>query len=152
MVEITEDNNNKANFFCLDCGCDTYSWEYYSVHNEIWMLAFRKDLEEDCLKKLGIFDLTFRDLNLSEDKILSLLMSMFPKPRGMLCIGCLEKRIGRRLTKNDFQDCPVNHEENWYTQSSRLQDRLGLEVKPDWENRKRREDFQKYLRELRVMK
>jgi len=29
---------------------------------------------------------------------------------GMLCIGCLEERLGRRLTPDDFMDCPVN---NW---------------------------------------
>lgn len=27
---------------------------------------------------------------------------------GMLCIGCLEKRIGRTLTDNDFTDCLLN--------------------------------------------
>lgn len=27
---------------------------------------------------------------------------------GYLCIGCLEKRLGRRLTPNDFTDAPVN--------------------------------------------
>lgn len=28
---------------------------------------------------------------------------------GMLCIGCLENRIGRRLTPSDFSDFPVNN-------------------------------------------
>lgn len=27
---------------------------------------------------------------------------------GMLCIGCLEKRLGRELTAKDFTDCPLN--------------------------------------------
>jgi hypothetical protein len=27
---------------------------------------------------------------------------------GMLCIGCLETRLGRQLTHEDFTDCPVN--------------------------------------------
>ena len=27
---------------------------------------------------------------------------------GMLCIGCLENRIGRTLTNEDFTDCIVN--------------------------------------------
>ena len=26
----------------------------------------------------------------------------------MLCLNCLEKRIGRPLTKNDFPDMPIN--------------------------------------------
>lgn len=28
---------------------------------------------------------------------------------GMLCIGCLEERIGRKLTSADFTDAPINH-------------------------------------------
>lgn len=28
---------------------------------------------------------------------------------GMLCVGCLENRIGRKLNKADFFDCPVNN-------------------------------------------
>jgi hypothetical protein len=27
---------------------------------------------------------------------------------GFLCIGCLEVRVGRRLTRSDFTDAPVN--------------------------------------------
>ena len=43
---------------------------------------------------------------------------------GMLCIGCLEKRIGRKLRRQDFTDCPLN--EITETKSLRLQDRLSL--------------------------
>ena len=28
---------------------------------------------------------------------------------GFLCIGCLETRLGRQLTREDFTDCPVNN-------------------------------------------
>lgn len=42
---------------------------------------------------------------------------------GMLCIGCLEERLGRRLTKDDFILAPIN--DGWlFDQSPRLQDRL----------------------------
>jgi hypothetical protein len=27
---------------------------------------------------------------------------------GMLCIGCLELRLGQQLTRQDFKDCPLN--------------------------------------------
>ena len=30
------------------------------------------------------------------------------KDGGMLCVGCLEQRIGRELTARDFRDCPLN--------------------------------------------
>jgi hypothetical protein len=42
--------------------------------------------------------------------------------RGFLCIGCLEKRIGRRLRSADFTDAPVNNSHPWNT--ARLRDRL----------------------------
>ena len=34
----------------------------------------------------------------------------FNKKRGMLCIGCLEKRIGRKLKYEEFIDCELNNE------------------------------------------
>ena len=41
---------------------------------------------------------------------------------GMLCIGCLEKRIGRTLDKWDFLNVPVNYIGK---RSKRMVDRLG---------------------------
>jgi len=42
---------------------------------------------------------------------------------GRLCIGCLERRLGRRLTRDDFEaDNPANEVGHW--QSLRLRDRL----------------------------
>jgi hypothetical protein len=29
-------------------------------------------------------------------------------PEGYLCIGCLEKRLGRQLSAFDFKDLPIN--------------------------------------------
>jgi hypothetical protein len=40
----------------------------------------------------------------------------------ILCIGCLEARIGRTLTADDFTDAPVNNPDE--TMSERLRDRL----------------------------
>jgi hypothetical protein len=41
-----------------------------------------------------------------------------------LCIGCLENRIGRTLTRWDFIDCPLNAHPDW-PRSERLRNRLG---------------------------
>jgi hypothetical protein len=41
---------------------------------------------------------------------------------GMLCVGCLERRIGRRLVPADFTDCPLNRARG---SSERLRSRLG---------------------------
>lgn len=45
---------------------------------------------------------------------------------GMLCIGCVEARRGRRLHAGDFSDAPVNRLEGWLSsaKSARLADRL----------------------------
>lgn len=42
---------------------------------------------------------------------------------GMLCIGCLEKRLGRKLKPADFLPCPLN-ETKRTEGSKRLQSRL----------------------------
>lgn len=44
-------------------------------------------------------------------------------PPRILCIGCLEDRIGRRLMPSDFADLPIN-QPGWAA-SERLIDRLG---------------------------
>ena len=51
------------------------------------------------------------------------------KPHGgFLCIGCLEKRIGRQLDFRDFGDVPINA----YPASDRLSQRRGI-----WSNSRR---------------
>lgn len=45
---------------------------------------------------------------------------------GMLCIGCLEKRLGRRTNREDFTDCPLNVEMENKPRSLRLAHRLGI--------------------------
>ncbi len=52
-----------------------------------------------------------------------------PKKVGMLCIGCLEKRLGRPLTKSDFTDCRDNTVAK--PRSSRLRDRMSREAASD---------------------
>jgi hypothetical protein len=45
-----------------------------------------------------------------------------PNGRGMMCIGCVEARLGRELTASDFTDAPVN--DGVVGQSARLAARL----------------------------
>lgn len=42
---------------------------------------------------------------------------------GMLCVGCFEKRLGRKLNKYDFPDVTVN-DPKYEDKSQRLADRL----------------------------
>lgn len=44
-----------------------------------------------------------------------------PKGKGMLCIGCAEKRLGRMLTPDDFAPVDANKIDN---QSTRLLSRM----------------------------
>lgn len=44
---------------------------------------------------------------------------------GMLCIGCLEQRIGRGLQPSDFTDAPINLPRAIGEKSQRLNERLG---------------------------
>lgn len=44
--------------------------------------------------------------------------------RGLLCIGCLEQRIGFTLPLQDFTNAPVNLSHN-FERSRRLRQRLG---------------------------
>ena len=52
-----------------------------------------------------------------------------PARLGMLCIGCLEGRLGRRLTTADFPEAPLNDPTDLVFgpigRSRRLLDRLG---------------------------
>ncbi len=49
-----------------------------------------------------------------------------PKKKGMLCIGCLEERLGRKLHFRDFLWCPLNVINVFDSKTSeRLKDRLG---------------------------
>lgn len=45
--------------------------------------------------------------------------------RYLLCIGCLEARLGRRLAPRDFTDCPANTSDEFH-RTPRLINRLGM--------------------------
>jgi len=47
---------------------------------------------------------------------------------GMLCIGCLENRLGRKLIKNDFNESHVNRVASGKFFSQRFINRLELSV------------------------
>jgi hypothetical protein len=46
-----------------------------------------------------------------------------PDDKGMLCVPCVERRLGRALVPEDFTDCPLNRRDDW-SRSERLQARL----------------------------
>lgn len=44
----------------------------------------------------------------------------------MLCIGCIESRLGRLLVKDDFTECHLNRDARDGQKSDRLKNRLGI--------------------------
>jgi hypothetical protein len=52
-------------------------------------------------------------------------LTAHPDDYGLLCIGCLETRLGRVLTPTDFPRYPINS--GVFRQSERLKDRIGHE-------------------------
>lgn len=47
--------------------------------------------------------------------------------KGMLCIGCVEARLGRKLNKSDFKPCHLNRMSHCGTMSVRLLERINAE-------------------------
>lgn len=45
---------------------------------------------------------------------------------GMICLGCVEKRLGRCLTSDDFNDSHVNRPQAGKVMSARFVNRLGI--------------------------
>jgi hypothetical protein len=67
---------------------------------------------DDC----GVDTIDIRECFMVDDKI-------WPKGATFLCLDCLEKRIGRTLTSNDFIACPLN-EQDYEFQSPKLMLRI----------------------------
>jgi hypothetical protein len=102
---------NKLRPLCCDCGIDTIATdEWYMVNNEVWEQAWSGHRCPTYIS-LGLFTVPQ------------------PPPPGLevLCIGCLENRIGRTLCRTDFIDVPVN-DPNRLQLSNRLLDRLAADM------------------------
>jgi hypothetical protein len=102
--------------YCADCGIGTLTaGEWYAVKNEIWKVAWNARPQPSARE------------NLAEETlppVQPLLPGLhLPEPEGeqILCIGCLEQRIGRTLTCRDFADALIN---GLPGKSGRLQSRL----------------------------
>jgi len=107
--------------YCCDCGIGTFAIdEWYMVDDEVWERAWAghqraaPGLRKYCDK---------RDLNDGQPLLFERL-DRFVHEDGheILCIGCLEKRIGRTLCRTDFIAAPINDPRHQH--SDRLRDRL----------------------------
>jgi hypothetical protein len=115
---LSENGRHAMTAFCIDCGMDTAPdddrrrrgarpWEWYMVHDRVWCAAGMPKCE---------------------------VIKHNASHRDILCIGCLEARLGRRLTPRDFINASINRPDRW--NSPRLNARLIGDVgasKPDKE-------------------
>ena len=109
--EITEDET------CVDCEhpydeceCDDESYNYDDwLADEGWWCV-------DCEVHTGIIGDYYM--------VHKHLWAEFGSDDGMLCIACLENRMGRTLTPDDFSDAPVNYGSLTY-RSERMISRIG---------------------------
>lgn len=81
-------------FECRDCGVDTAEiGEYYMVRDSVWRSVVPHKMRGPYCDDGGT----------------------------MLCIGCLEVRLGRRLKRWDFTTAPIN---SIFTKSERFKERM----------------------------
>jgi hypothetical protein len=76
--------NTRAKAPCFDCGIDTLAsgGDWYSVHNHLWKVVWPNTKQAT---------------------------GRIEKPLSeILCIRCLELRLGRALTPGDFTTAPIN--------------------------------------------
>lgn len=76
---------------CADCQIDTLrrDTDWYMVRNHIWESAWPGSIT------------TFAMYEADDDGVVPF--------SEILCIDCLERRLGRKLTRDDFTDAPVNN-------------------------------------------
>ena len=104
---MSDDVNNN----CNDCDVDTFEIEeYYMVWDSVWV-EMSKDIELTSDVEVG-------GIRLKEP------YQDFPDER-MLCIGCLEKRLGRKLAPDDFPSgIIINKMCKYEDGSDRIKDRM----------------------------
>jgi hypothetical protein len=100
-------NRKRIKAPCADCGIDTLQPgpDWYMVHDQLWRMAWptagaeiaeplREILADAPVDAGGQYDFGFE--------------RCAEPPPEILCIPCLELRLGRALTAADFTDAPVN--------------------------------------------
>ena len=98
-------------FDCMDCRVNTSDiGEFYMVQFELWALLFGLEYKPEWHQPfVAAHDPDYADYA--------------EKTTGMLCIGCLEHRIERKLRPSDFIDAPIN-DPLIFSKSERILDRM----------------------------
>jgi len=99
---------------------DVVNGEHVSYSDYMVLTSERHEVAFDC-KDCGINTLYAGEYYMVDDAI----WQANGVGNGMLCIGCLESRIGYKLQSSDFSDVPINNG-GAGVKSERLQKRLGI--------------------------
>jgi hypothetical protein len=92
---------------CADCGVSTRRMnEWYMVRDDVWEPGWAGRRKPEQPPPAPPFA-TCRLVTARDGSVYRVLYSR-DSAQEILCIGCLEQRIGRTLMANDFIDAPVN--------------------------------------------
>jgi hypothetical protein len=114
MKEKEKDINAPVSWACIDCGRNTAPG--FPTRGDLWA-AFYSPITANPKQGLSMsFGMTTEVYTVRDHVWKQAGMKLFG---GCLCIGCLEKRLGRELKPRDFPD----HEFNRMPGSPRLMER-----------------------------
>lgn len=109
---------NDESMPCNDCGAPTDTQdgpgEYYMVTGDTWTAAGMHPEHVSVVHQDGSWTRVTTDGHGN--------ITGGPFPSEFLCIGCLEKRLGRELSGADFLNCPLNAMRE--QQTARLRNRI----------------------------
>jgi hypothetical protein len=91
---------------CADCGATGRRNEWYMVRDDVWEQAWagRRESRQPSFTGYRLGDV----VTLPDGNVYRVLYDHNGAHKEILCIGCLEQRIGRTLMASDFTDAPVN--------------------------------------------
>jgi hypothetical protein len=107
MVRERRDMSDRDRLACADCGVSTRRLnEWYMVRDDVWEQAWAGHHKPEQLPPAPPFA-TCRLVTARDGSAYKVLRD-HNSVREILCIGCLEQRIGRTLMASDFTAAPVN--------------------------------------------
>jgi hypothetical protein len=117
--------------FTIEDFIEAIEWVTSEWDDFAWTKSQFSHIAMEALECLGIFDCFGCGRNcmdLDERFMVHNALWNAHGVEGMLCVGCFEKRLGRRLTPKDFTECDGNNfdgDEKGWLKSPRLLNRMG---------------------------
>src|SRR5262249_10220981 len=120
------------NWDCIDCGRDTLPGSNYRLFKMLGLpVSLRGSVKAGTKKRPSTIEISLQPPthNAEMFALHSRIWRAAGAPDGCLCVGCVERRIGRKLTSRDFlKRHPLNKPASYV--SRRLRDRRGDKPSP----------------------